>query len=239
MEQRPITLEEMQSELDSRVDDAVLDWSCRVFNDMNLTGWDLHHVDFSGSNFNNVIFDRANLDHSNLHKTWFIDCSMKEARLTNADVTEAGMRYLDLSGSDFSGSNFHFALLEYAVLENITDDENTRFYRMVCPEEGAFIAWKCCTEWRVVQLLVPADAKRVSATAETCRCNKAKVLSIKSIDETISYDWAQSTVDQDFYYEVGKWVEPANTFEENRWMDSSPGIHFFMEREQCVAYQTV
>lgn len=239
MEERVISFDELKSTLANRSGNETIEWQQCTFNDMDLNGYDLHNINFSGSNFNNVIFDKCNLDSCNLHKTWFKECSMREAKLTNADVTEAGMRYLDLSGSDFSGSDFHFALFEYAILENITDDENTKFYRMACPEEGAFIAWKCCTEWRVVQLLVPADAKRVSATAETCRCNKAKVLSIKSIDETISYDWAQSTVDQDFYYEVGKWVEPANRFEEDRWMDSSPGIHFFMKREQCVAYQTV
>jgi hypothetical protein len=45
-------------------------------------------------------------------------------------------------------------------------------------------------------------------------------------------------VDADFYYEVGKWLEPANGFQEDRWKDSSPGIHFFLDREQCVAYQS-
>lgn len=234
-----MNLDLMAKELSERHDDTPLDWSNRVFKNMNLVGWDLNNIDFTGSDFTNVILDNVNLDHSNLHKTWFTDCSMRDAKLTNADVTEAGMRSLDLSGSDFSGSNFHRTLFEYAILDNIVDDENTKYYRMVCPEEGPFIAWKCCTEWRVVQLLVPADARRVSATGDTCRCDKAKVLSIKSIDESITYTWAQSTVDPDFYYEVGKWVEPANGFEPDRWMDSSAGIHFFMKREQCVAYQTV
>lgn len=232
-------LDLMAKELSERHDNVLLDWSNRAFKNMNLDGWNLSNIDFSGSDFNNVILDNVNLDHSNLHKTWFTDCSMRGTKLTNADVTEAGMRSLDLSGSDFSGSNFHRTLFEYATLDDIVDDENTKYYRMACPEEGPFIAWKCCTELRVVQLLVPADARRVSATGDTCRCDKAKVLSIKSIDESISYTWAQSTVDPDFYYEVGKWVEPANGFEPDRWMDSSPGIHFFMKREQCVAYQTV
>lgn len=234
-----INIEYMREILSGRKDESRIDWSNRTFEDMDLTGWELRNIDFSGSDFNRVILDDADLDRSSLHKTWFRDCSMKRARLTNADVTEAGMRYLDLSGSDFSGSNFHATLFEYANLEGVTDNEDTRYFRLACPEEGAFIAWKCCTEWRVVQLLVPADARRVSATFDSCRCDKAKVLSIKSIDETVSYTWAQSTVDPNFYYEVGKWVEPANGFEENRWLDSSEGIHFFMEREKCVAYQTV
>lgn len=211
----------------------------RVLENMDLSGRDLSNINFDECTFNSVNFDGANLDSSSIYKTWFTDCSMRGTKLTNANMREASLRYMDMTNADISGANLFAAILEYAILDGVKDDENTQHYRMACPEEGAFIGWKCCTEWRVVQLLIPADAKRVSATMPTCRCNKAKVLSIKSIDETISYTWAQSTVDQDFYYEVGKWVEPANGFEEDRWMDSSPGIHFFMDRQACVDYQTV
>ena len=217
--------------------DERLDMRQMVVRNADLSWLDMSNTDWDGATFDTCDLTGAVFDNCNLHKTWFKDCKMREVRLTYSDVTESNMRYMDLTGADFSGSNFHCTLFEYAILEDITDDENTRYYRMVCPEEGPFVAWKCCTDLRVVQLLVPADAKRVSATDDTCRCSKAKVLSIKNIDETVKYDWAQSTVDQDFYYEVGKWVEPANTFCEDRWMDSSPGIHFFMERQQCIDYQ--
>lgn len=54
---------------------------------------------------------------------------------------------------------------------------------MRCPEEGeAFIAWKCCTDLRVVMMLVPKDAKRCMATMETGRVSKVKVLKIMNID---------------------------------------------------------
>ncbi len=202
----------------------------------DLSGADLRNIDFFGSTFDGVDLRNADFDNCNLHKVWFKDCIMPGVKLTNSDVAEAMMRHMDLTGADFSGSNFHRALLEYTTLDGVKDDENTKFFRNYCPEEGPFVAWKCCTELRVVQLLVPADAKRCSATGETCRCSKAKVLSIKSVDETVSYDWAQSTVDPDFYYEVGKWVYPSY-FQEDRWMDSSAGIHFFMTREEAVAYQ--
>lgn len=233
---KKITSEEASNLIKNRDVAKVLDLSESDISDVDMSGWDLRNIDFSGSNFENVDLTGADFDRAVLYKVWFKDCPMKNVRLTNADVTEATMRYIDLSGSDFSGSDFHHALFEYAVLDDITDDEDTKFYRLRCPGKGAFIAWKCCTELRVVQLLVPADARRVSATAETCRCDKAKVLSIKSIDESVSYDWAQSTVDPDFYYEKGKWVYPS-AFQPDRWMDSSPGIHFFMDRQESVDYQ--
>ena len=207
--------------------------------DTDLEGYNLTNITFNLCSFENCNLAGADFSDSSISGTLFRECPMHACRFVNTNMTEAIFRDIDLSDSDLSGANLYAAVLEDANLDGIIVDENTKWYKQVPPEDGAFIAWKCCSELRVVQLLVPRDARRVSATRETCRCDKAKVLSIKSIDETISYDWAQSTVDPDFYYERGKWVEPANGFEPDRWKDSSRGIHFFMEREQCIEYQTV
>lgn len=207
--------------------------------DTDLEGYNLANITFNLCSFENCNLAGADFSGSSISGTLFRECPMHACRFVNTNMTEAIFRDIDLSDSDLSGANLYAAVLEDANLDGIIVDENTKWYKQVPPEDGAFIAWKCCSELRVVQLLVPRDARRVSATRETCRCDKAKVLSIKSIDETISYDWAQSTVDPDFYYERGKWVEPANGFEPDRWKDSSRGIHFFMEREQCIEYQTV
>ncbi len=234
-----LTKEELLAAVAGRAKGERLCFRDRVIENADLSGCDLSNIDFSGTTFNNVCLDGANMDGCSIHKTWFTESTLRNVKLTNADMTEAGLRYIDISGTDISGSNLYAAILEYTNLEGVTDDENTQWYRMICPPEGkAFVAWKCVIGMRVVQLLIPAEAKRVMATRETGRCNLAKVLSIKSIDETESFDWAQSTVDQDFFYEVGKWVEPANGFQEDRWMDSSQGIHFFLERQQCVDYMT-
>lgn len=207
--------------------------------DTDLEGYNLTNITFNLCSFENCNLAGADFSGSSISGTLFRECPMHACRFVNTNMTEAIFRDIDLSDSDLSGANLYAAVLEDTNLDGIIVDENTKWYKQVPPEDGAFIAWKCCSELRVVQLLVPRDARRVSATRETCRCDKAKVLSIKSIDETISYDWAQSTVDPDFYYERGKWVEPANGFEPDRWKDSSRGIHFFMEREQCIEYQTV
>lgn len=114
-------------------------------------------------------------------------------------------------------------------------DETTLGYRMRCPEKGAFVAYKKCVYDRIVQLLVPADAKRSSATGPTCRCDKAKVLTIKSFDGTKEFDEAWSLVDENFVYRKGEWVY-ANAFTEDRWKDSTYGIHFWMTREEAMGY---
>ncbi len=216
-----------------------LDLSRQNITGADISGWDIpENINFEWTVFTNVDMTDTTFRKCDLNHVWFKDCKTRAIRFLYCDVREANFRWLDFTGADFSGSNFYSTLFEYATTEDITYNDDTKYYSMVCPETGPFVAWKCCTDLRVVQLLVPADARRVSATADTCRCDKAKVLSIKSIDETKSYTWAQSTVDPDFYYEVGKWVEPANGFEPNRWRDSSQGIHFFMERQQAVDYQS-
>lgn len=232
------TKEELAAIYEARSEGERLNLRDVVLENMDLSGWDLSNTDFTGATFTDMTFDGANMDNCCIKGSWFFGAnSMKNVKLTNSDMRAAGMRHVDMSGMDISGSDLHTACLEYTKQDGIIYDENTKWYEMKCPPQGeAFIAWKCCIELRVVQLLIPREAKRVMATQETGRTNKAKVLSIKSIDETESYDWAQSTVDQDFFYEVGKWVEPANGFEEDRWRDSSEGIHFFLERQQCVNY---
>ena len=122
-----------------------------------------------------------------------------------------------------------------ASLEGLIQDESTRYFRLRCPEKGAIIGYKKCYEDRVVMLLIPADAKRVSATNNACRCDKAKVLTITSFDFTQSYDWAVSLVDENFAYKKGEWIYP-DRFTEDRWVESTYGIHFWMSREEAIAY---
>lgn len=161
------------------------------------------------------------------------------------DLTGSDFRGCNLSGSDFCGSNLtdcriegaclYLARLEKAVLTGIRFDASTQYYAMRCPAEGAFLAYKLCFNYRLVRLLIPADAKRSSATNNACRCSKAKVLSIKSCDGKRSFTEANAFVDHNFVYRVGE-VAHASGFNENRWVDSTTGIHFFMTAEEAFEY---
>lgn len=205
---------------------------------MDLSGCDLRDLDFWRASFEKCNLTNTDLSRSVMDDVSFYDCQIRGMKMRDCNARGASFRYHDMEGVDLSGANIYASILEDAINQDkIITDERTKWFRMTCPEEGPFIAWKCCTDLRVVMMLVPAEAKRCMATQESGRVSKAKVLSIKSIDERESYEWAQSTVDPDFYYEVGKWVEPANGFQENRWKDSSPGIHFFIDRQQCIDYQ--
>ena len=87
------------------------------------------------------------------------------------------MEEVHIEGADFLGAS-----LNDIKLVNIHADDTTKYYHLACPAEGPFVAHKKCQDDRIVQMLVPKDALRSSATRLTCRCSKAKVLSIKSID---------------------------------------------------------
>lgn len=230
--------EDLKKILEGRTGDGLLDMRNTIFrgvdlHDWGMTGLDLEHATFEKCNLNGTDFSGSKMDH-----VAFYDNDIRDMKLRGCLARGCSFRFQDMEGIDLSGADIYASVLEDAINpDKVIIDDDTRWYRMTCPEEGPFIAWKCCTDLRVVMMLVPADAKRCMATMETGRVSKVKVLSIKSIDETETYTWAQSTVDQDFYYETGKWIEPANGFQTDRWKDSSPGIHFFMDRQQCIDYQ--
>ncbi len=121
-------------------------------------------------------------------------CPMHGANFENANMRTASFRFCDMSDCNIKGANLYGAVLENADLTNIQSDEATQWFRLRCRETGAFLGYKKCINDRMVQLLIPADALRTSATLPSCRCNKAKVLTIKSFDFKKNYDEAWSLV---------------------------------------------
>ncbi len=205
-----------------------------LFN-MDFTNLDLSNIDFSFSAFHKIRFDEASLEYSSVFNALFDECTARKTNFRHANLECAALRYADMTGCNIEGANLYGAVLEHAKLEGIISDENTKWFRLHCPEKGAFLGYKKCFNDLLVQLLIPADAKRSSATLPSCRCNRAKVLTIKSFDYEESYKEAWSLVDENFVYRVGEWVEVEN-FNEDRWMDSTTGIHFWMTREEAKKY---
>lgn len=203
--------------------------------DMDLSGEDLSNMDFTLSSFQNTVLDGVDFEGSTVENALFDGCSMRKANFRNAKMVTASFRYCDMRECNIEGANLYGAVLEFAKLDGIVSDEGTQWFRLHCPETGAFLAYKKCVNDRMVQLLVPADAKRTSATLPSCRCNKAKVLTIKSFDFKENFDEAWSLVDENFVYRRGEWVEVKN-FNEDRWQDSTTGIHFWLTRAEAEAY---
>ena len=172
------------------------------------------------------------------HKHWLNeDCDGWQdmrADLSWADLSGADLRWADLSEVNLSGADLRWA-------------KNVPFIPLACPDTGAFVGFKKSSLYSldeakkqdvIVELEILADARRSSATGRKCRCDKAKVLSITTLDGVaVGADagTVHSSYDSDFVYEVGEIVTAPN-FCEDRWEECAPGIHFFINRQEAVEY---
>ena len=110
-----------------------------------------------------------------------------------------------------------------------------RFIPINCPSDGAFVGWKKVQD-KLIKLLIPEDAKRCSATTYKCRCDKAQVLAITSLDEESSFDSVTNVAYiPSIEYKVGEMVYP-DKFDEDRWNECSNGIHFFINKQDAINY---
>ena len=169
--------------------------------------------------------ERANLSAADL----------RYANLRYADLRYANLRYADLRAADLHNADLRGADLCYANLcgADLHDAENL-VLPIACPEKGGFIGWKKCRGDLIVELEICADAKRSSATGRKCRCDKAKVISITTPEGT-PVDSAISQYTETFAYRVGETVS-VDDFDDNRWNECAPGIHFFITRQEAVDY---
>ena len=202
---------------------------------MNLENYDLSDMNFSHSNFINVNLSNVNFCSSQLVNVLLDDCNLQSANLKNANLERASLRRVNLTYADIRGAKLYAAVLENAILDNIIFDDKTENFRIHCPEQGAFVAYKKALDNLIIKLLIPSDAKRVSSTMNCCRCDKAKVLEIKNFEGSKFFDEAWSTVAENFCYKLGEWVYAEN-FNEDRWYDSTGGIHFWMTEDEAKAY---
>ena len=107
-------------------------------------------------------------------------------------------------------------------------------YSRACPEEGSFIGYKKARNC-LVKLLILEDSKRSSATTMKCRCDKAKVLEIENIETSELINEITSTYNHNFVYKVAQIVSVDN-FDDDRWNECAPGIHFFVNKENALNY---
>ena len=157
-----------------------------------------------------------------------------EANLRGADLCGANLREANLRGADLCGANLRGADLCGANLREADLREAKGAY-MACPTDGSFIGWKKASGY-IVKLQIPEDARRSSAGGEKCRCDKAYVAEIQNTDGTkADIEAIHSNRDNNFVYTVGATVEVPD-FDDDRWNECAPGIHFFIDRRAAVEY---
>lgn len=134
--------------------------------------------------------------------------------------------------------------------------------QMVCPESGAFTAYKKVIGKDglayVCELRIPAVASRLSGFERKCRADEAKVIAmweLESVDsdgvvhfiksrKRVGYSIYHRRIGEgthkkvtDFVYRVGETVKPDNGFDTDRFNACAPGIHFFMTMMEAYTYK--
>ena len=195
----------------------------------NLWGADLSGADLRGADLRGACLWSASLWNADLRYT----------NLSGANLRDANLESANLSGAYLKGADLRYAILEGANLSGADLCDAKINFSIACPEKGSFIAFKKAGNNYnnyIVELLIPEDARRCSATSRKCRCDKAKVLSITKIDGTSDgVDTVYSIYDETFAYKIGEIVE-VKDFDDNRWNECSTGIHFFLTRQEAVEY---
>ena len=192
----------------------------------NLGGTNLWYADLRGADLRYASLGCADLGYADLGGANLRCADLKGADLRGADLRDANLYGADLRGADLGGANLWST--DLSCVKNI-------FFPMACPEKGSFIAFKKAGCY-IIELFIPSNAKRCSATSRKCRCSKAKVISITtpSGDKT-NITEVHSNYDPNFIYKLGEYVEVKN-FDDNRWNECSTGIHFFITRQEAVNY---
>ena len=175
-------------------------------------------------------------ERADLYDADLCGANLRNANLCDANLRNADLRGADLCGADLCGANLRGAdLCDAKNTDKTAWNAYTAFYPLQCPETGSFIGYKKAAD-KIVMLEICADAKRSSATSRKCRCSKAKVLRITHLDGSDSgLTEVRSNYSKEFVYRVGEIAE-APDFDENRWNECAPGIHFFVTREEAVKY---
>ena len=220
------------------------------------------NCNFNRSNFATCIFLNCTFEGCTFNYAEFSFNQIVHCEFCNCDLTKCNIRYTDFwanfdDNCIFDNTTF-FQLCGFPSTNIYADFSAVRFIDcnidflsghqeslnkhipLACPVEDEFIGWKKAyidEEEYIVKLLIPADAKRLSARSSKCRCNKATVLEIMTINGTPCPDdfWVFSKYDKNFAYKKNDTLI-IEDFDENRWNECSNGIHFFMNKIEAIEY---
>jgi len=200
----------------------------------DLRGANLYGADLRGADLRDADLRDAYLCGAYLCGAYLCGADLRGADLRGANLRDADLRDANLCDADLRGANLCGADLRGADLRGANLCDAKGCY-LSCPTEGSFIGWKKASG-HIVKLRIPEDARRSSATGHKCRCDKAYVMEIQNMDGTkATEDTVRSDHDKNFVYTVGATVEVPD-FDDNRWSECAPGIHFFIDRRAAVEY---
>ena len=192
---------------------------------IDLTGADLTGAYLTGAYLRGAYLTGAYLTGAYLTGAYLTGADLRGADLTGADLTGVDLTGVDLRGVDLRGADLTGAYLRGAINGELAAAMT------VVAGQGELRAWKKIREG-VIELRIPAEAKRSNATGRKCRAEFAVVVSLPDGIEV-----GHSLHDGRFEYRVGQTVRPTNAdWCDDRWRECAPGIHFYITREEAEAH---
>jgi uncharacterized protein YjbI with pentapeptide repeats len=177
----------------------------------NLAGANLTRANLTRANLTGADLTRADLADANL-----AGANLADANLTRADLAGANLYGANLAGADLAGANVAGA----NGLEQFT----------VCGE-GTLIVYKKLQNNIIATLRIPEAATRINAYgSRKCRAAYAEVIAL-SDDATVGIGRHDATT----RYVVGETVTP-DSFDDDKRVECSHGIHFFITRAEAETY---
>lgn len=238
---------------DSNCDDAYFDF-CNMCN-THFTRANLTEVNFENARSYEVDFCYASMKRAIFLGAVLFGCGFQYSDLQEADFDSARLMYSAFCNANLEDVNFeHAGLYDTDFLNAKMDGVTNLCIPPICPTNGEFIGWKQARytvikegykgrkryeqEPCILKLRIPVDAKRCSGTSRICRCNKAEVLEIQTMEGIIITDTncASSVVNPRFTYTVGKIAEEPEYNDKERLSLYTDGIYFFTSREEAVAW---
>ena len=190
---------------------------------------DFSQANLSGANLSQVNLSQANLSQANLFGANLSGADLSGANLSGADLSGASLSQANLFGADLSGAGLSEANLSGAKLPPCG----------VCPEVGAFVAFKKLDAGIVAELCIPADAPRLTPYGSR-KCRAAWVETVALYDstgamlppETVGHPWRGVG---DVTYQAGH-VTIANDWNDDPREECTSGIHFFITHAEAVVW---
>lgn len=211
--------------------------------------------------FREVTFQNCQIISTIFSECHFIHCQFKNCKIMSSSIKECSFSFSSAQQCDsinnkifnsfFCDCSFFKSNSEYDTLcsssfseENTADECALTYFTIrdcfgllpTCPEKGSFIGFKQLQHDIIVELEIPADARRISGFSRKCREDKAIVLSFynKKGEPLPNLTHEYSRYDGNFVYTRGQ-MAYADSFDESR-KTCGHGIHFFLSFQEAVEH---
>ena len=216
------------------------------FKGQNLTSANFAGADLEGACFIDAILVNANFEDANLKNadfscvnTWsanFNETNCKDAVFLSANLTEASFEGADLDGASFAQANLTGANLQDTNIITAEFDNTVGIYP-VCPTHGNFIGWTIGEDFRgeecLVEVFIPAWARRSSGTTRKCRTEALVVNSVERLKD--GYNPFGVPLRFRDYILTKNEVIRDNDYEVDRFKVSSTDLYFWISKEEALA----